>query len=151
MDRDDVIATLNDLIETSKDGEQGFRKCAENASDPELKAFFTQAAARCAEGARELQSQVRQWGGDPDTTGSMGGALHRGWMDVKTAVTGQDDVAVLEECERGEDTAKEHYQDALENEDLPSDVRQMIERQYQGVVENHDRVRELRNRYRRVA
>ena len=65
MDKDEVISTLNDLIETSNDGDQGFRDCAENTTNPELKSFFTRASDRCAEGARELQEQVRRLGGTP--------------------------------------------------------------------------------------
>ena len=55
-----------------------------------------------------------------------------------------DDHAVLEECERGEVAAKNAYEAALKK-DLPPDIRTVIERQYQGVKENHDRVRDLRN------
>jgi hypothetical protein len=29
MDKDDLLETLNNLIETSRDGEDGFRTCAE--------------------------------------------------------------------------------------------------------------------------
>ncbi|MGH9895549.1 MAG: PA2169 family four-helix-bundle protein, partial [bacterium] len=74
-------------------------------------------------------------------------ALHRGWLNVKSAITGKDEAAVLAECERGEDVALQHYQDAL-REDLPSDVRNLIERQYQGVMANHELVRGLRDRAR---
>lgn len=146
MDNDKVISTLNDLIKTSKDGEQGFMMSAENVSDPELKGIFQERARRCAEGARELQRQVQQLGGKPDTSGSASGALHRGWTNIKSAVTGKDDKAILNEVERGEDVAVEAYRKALKA-DLPSDIKALVERQYQGVKQNHDRVRELRDQY----
>jgi uncharacterized protein (TIGR02284 family) len=85
-------------------------------------------------------------GGKPETGGSMTGALHRGWVDVKSAVTDRSDHAILAECEKGEDVAKKRYHDALE-EDLPADVRAIVERQYQGVLQTHDRVRDLRDQY----
>jgi uncharacterized protein (TIGR02284 family) len=144
MENKDVISTLNDLIETSKDGENGFRACADAVKSAELKSFFEVAAERCAQGASELQSKVRSLGGNPEQSGSMSGSLHRAWVDIKTAVTGKDDAAVLAECERGEDSAKRVYADALKK-DLPADVRSIVERQYQGVRENHDRVRDRRN------
>jgi uncharacterized protein (TIGR02284 family) len=141
-----VVSVLNDLVETSKDGEKGFRKAAEDAHDSQLKTMFLARAEDCARGARELQDAVQKLGGKPETGGSMSGALHRGWVDVKSAVTDRSDHAILVECEKGEDVAKKRYHDALEK-DLPADVRAIVERQYQGVLQNHDRVRELRDQY----
>ncbi|TDN70233.1 PA2169 family four-helix-bundle protein [Paraburkholderia sp. BL10I2N1] len=141
-----VISELNDLVETSKDGEKGFRKAAEEAHDAQLKSLFLSRADDCARGARELQDAVHQLGGKPETGGSMSGALHRGWADVKSAVTSRSDYDILAECEKGEDVAKKRYHDALEK-DLPIDVRAIVERQYQGVLQNHDRVRDLRDQY----
>ena len=148
--RDDVESVLNELIETSKDGEKGFMKAGEDAHDAELKSLFTQCAQRCREGAAELQSQVRAQGGTPKETGSATAALHRGWISLKEAVSSRDDKAILEECERGEDYAKAQYKKALEK-DLAANVRAIVERQYQGVITNHDRVRALRDRYRAAA
>lgn len=150
MERDEVVSRLNDLIETSKDGEKGFRAAAERAGSAELKTVFEMGAQRCAQGANELQALVYRLGGSPDNSGSISGAVHRGWVDVKSAVSGNDDLAVLEEVERGEDYAVERYRNAL-NADLPAEVRAVVERQYHGVIENHNRVRDLRNRYRNAA
>jgi uncharacterized protein (TIGR02284 family) len=141
-----VVSVLNDLVETSKDGEKGFLKAAEDTRDPSLKLLFQNRAQKCAEGARELQDVVARLGGKPETGGSVAGALHRGWVDVKSAVTGHSDHAILAECERGEDAAKKNYREALDK-DLPADIRAVVERQYQGVVENHDRIRDLRDQY----
>ncbi|MGH8564889.1 MAG: PA2169 family four-helix-bundle protein [Gammaproteobacteria bacterium] len=150
MTNDEIISTLNDLIETSKDGEYGFRTCAEDVKDMRLKQVFAAAAQRCAEGANELEEQVRLLGGDPDKRSSVVGTLHRAWVDIKAAITGKDEQGVLEECERGEDAAKKAYEKALEK-GLPDNIRSIVQRQYQGVVENHDRVRDLRNRYRKAS
>lgn len=144
---DDVESVLNDLIETSLDGQKGFSKAAEDAHDPELKALFAQCAQRCRQGATELQSQVRSQGARPEMSGSAAGALHRGWISLREALSSRDDRAILEECERGEDYAKAAYKKALE-QNLPADIRAIVERQYQGVRGNHDRVRSLRDRYR---
>lgn len=144
MDKDDVIATLNDLIETSRDGEAGFRTCADGVKNPQLKQMFEQAADRCRQAVSELQTKVRSLGGDPEKRGSVSGALHRGWVDIRSAINGMDEAAVLAECERGEDVAKKGYEEALAK-DLPPDIRSTVERQYQGVRQHHDRVRQLRN------
>lgn len=147
MDNDDIISTLNDLIETSKDGEEGFRTCADDVSDPQMKTFFSNRAQSCAAAAVELQDLVRAFGGNPETSGGLGGAIHRRWVDIKALLTGKDVKAVLKECVRGEDFAVASYRRALEK-NLPADVRAVVERQYQGVLQNHDQVRSLADQYR---
>ena len=142
INMDDVIDTLNDLIETSKDGEQGFLECAENVNNPELKLVFTTGAQHCAEAAAELQREVAKLGGTPQRSGSLAGSAHRRWVDVKAVIMGRDEASVLAECERGEDVAKARYEAALQKE-LPEPVRAIVERQYRGVLQNHDRVRAL--------
>ena len=140
----DVISTLNNLIETCKDGENGFRTSAEGVQNSELQTLFNQYAQQRAQFASELQSEVRRLGGDPETTGSVAATLHRGWINIKSAVAGNEESAVLAECERGEDSAVRNYQDAL-NENLPADVQSIIQRQYAQIKEAHDRVRSLRD------
>jgi uncharacterized protein (TIGR02284 family) len=147
MDTDELISTLNDLIETCKDGERGFETCAEDISDPQIKSFFSNRAQSCREAAGELQELVRAFGGDPETRSSMSGTLHRRWVDIKAAITGKDDVAILNECERGEDVAIRSYRNALEK-DLPPNVRTLVERQFAGVTRNHDQVKVLRDQAR---
>ena len=144
MDREVVIATLNDLIETSKDGEQGFRTCADGTRNTQLKMFFEHAAKRCNEGAAQLQTVVREMGSDPERSGSAAGTVHRAWVNIKSTITDMDDEAILVECERGEDVAKNAYEEALQ-QNLPGDVRLLVERQYREVKANHDRVRDMRN------
>jgi uncharacterized protein (TIGR02284 family) len=147
MNNDDVISTLNDLIETCKDGEQGFRTCAEDIKDAQMKSFFTTRAQSCAEAAAELQQEVRGLGGNPETSSSIAGALHRRWVDIKGVITGKDDEAILNECERGEDVAKRSYETAL-GKTLPANIKSIVERQYNGVLKNHDQVKAMRNQVR---
>ena len=142
-----IIGVVNELLETSKDGEKGFNRSAEQVSDPQLKSLFREQGRHCGEAARELAEQLRMLGGKVEEGGSVSGALHRGWVDVKAALTGHDTSAILAETERGEDYAKKVYKEALD-EDLPADLRQVIQRQYQGVIANHNTVRDLRDSYR---
>ena len=142
-----AISILNDLIETSKDGEKGFRTSAEDTRNGELKSVFVARAQDCAKAAADLQQLVTRLGGNPESGGSVAGAVHRGWVNLKSSVTDRSDLAILEECERGEDVAKARYRKALEA-DLPDDIRGIVQRQYDGAVRNHDQVRDLRDRYR---
>ena len=145
-----ITSQLNELIETSKDGEQGFLKAARDTKTAELKTLFTLCAQRCADGARELQTLVAGLGEKSESSGSVAGALHRGWLSVKEAVSARDDKAILEEVETGEDYAKVQYRRALE-QPLPANIKAVVERQYQGVLANHDKVKALRDRYRAAA
>ena len=144
MNREDVISTLNELIETCKDGEDGFRTCADGVKNPALKTFFEEKTERCALGGAQLAAKVRALGGDPEQGSSTAGMLHRFWVNIRSTISGMDDEAILDECERGEDSAKEAYEEAL-RQGLPPGVRVMIAKQYQEVKSNHDRVKDMRN------
>lgn len=144
---DDTIEILNNLIETSKDGEYGFRTSAENVESSELKQLLMRRAEQCRQSAAELQTLVVSCGGEPDEGGSASGALHRGWVSVKGTLTGNSDAAVLEETERGEDVALASYRKAMAA-NLSMEVRATVEKQMQGVKRNHDEIRALRDRAR---
>ncbi|HSV45789.1 MAG TPA: PA2169 family four-helix-bundle protein [Ramlibacter sp.] len=146
-DREDVIDALDDLVECCKDGEYGFRASAEHAKREDLKTVFLQRADDCRGAAEELKQQIRGLGGTPDDRGSAAGALHRGWVAVKATLSTYDDKAILEECERGEDNAVARYRKALKQA-LPPHIKQIVERQMQGVQRNHDQIKSLRDQFR---
>ena len=140
----DAVSIMNDLIETCRDGEQGFTTAAERANRADLKSVFSTLATQRANFKHELEVEVKRIGGKPADMGHIAGAAHRGWIAVKTALTTDDDMSILDECERGEDFAKKAYADALEKS-LPGDLRPLVARQADDVRIAHDRVRDLRN------
>lgn len=145
-----TINTLNTLIETCKDGEYGFKASADHAVDPQIKSLFMMRAEDCRRAAAELQTIVMQQGGKPEDSGTATGAAHRGWVAVKGTLAGYSDLAMLEETERGEDAALARYRSALKDE-LPADIRSVVEAQMQGVQRNHDQIRALRDQHRAAA
>ena len=147
----DTIDTLNTLIETSKDGEYGFRTSGEHVHSPDLRKLFATRASECAMAVRDLQAHVVQLGGSAQDSGTLAGAAHRGWVAVKGTLAGYTDLAVLEETERGEDVALESYRRALAQQSLSATVRALVERQYEGVKRNHAQVRTLRDQARATA
>jgi uncharacterized protein (TIGR02284 family) len=140
----DIRSTLNGLIETLKDGEEGFRTSADKLQDPALRAHFHSFASQRASFAIALQGEVARIGGEPETKGSTAASLHRGWIDLKSSVVGNSDHSILEEAERGEDSAVKNYRDAL-SKDLPADIRSVIDGQYRDVLATHNTVKALRD------
>ena len=111
-------------------------------TDPQAKAVFQQYSRERAQMAQELQAEVRTLGGDPEQAGSMSGSVHRGWINIKSVVTGKNDASIIAEAERGEDIAKNAYAEAIKTA-LPPSVSAVISRQAVKVREAHDRVRSM--------
>ena len=132
----EVISTLNELIETCRDGQEGFRAAAEGVQSAELRELFEGYAHQRAGFVGALQDEVLRLGGDQERTGSLVDSLHRGWMGLRAALEGDDDRAIVNECERGEAVALETYRTSLDT-DTPANVRALIERQFAEVKEAH--------------
>jgi uncharacterized protein (TIGR02284 family) len=142
-----IASLLNSLLETCKDGQEGFRTAADGVQDADFKSLFVELSIQRQQFITELNALVASLGEQPEDNGSISAALHRGWMGLKAAISGGEVHSILAECERGEDAAVAEYRDALEHEDLPAEVRETIQRQYIGIQAAHDRVRDLRNRF----
>jgi uncharacterized protein (TIGR02284 family) len=144
-----VISTTNSLIETLKDGEEGFRQAAEAAKNPGLKSLFNEFSQQRSRFATELETQAKALGkAKPERASSAGGAMHRAWMNLKFVISSGDDDAILAECERGEDSAVNEYKEALED-GLTSPLRDIVSRQYREVQAAHDLIRNLREAARK--
>ena len=144
MRNDDVVDILNDLVETCHDGEYGFKTCLERTKAPQLISVFQERMRAYANMAAELSSEVVRLGGTPEGGGTVSGAAHRGWVTVRSMLAGDSDLAILEECERGEDMALARYRKALKQA-LPVDIQAMVERQMGAIQQNHDRIKALRD------
>jgi uncharacterized protein (TIGR02284 family) len=142
----EIISTINDLIETLKDGQKGFKEAAEAVKDSQLKSLFSEFSLQRSKFAGELQNDAISLGDhNAENSGSPSGAMHRTWINLKAAITSGDDHAVLAECERGEDSAVAEYKKAMEDEDLSAPVRETISRQFTDVKNAHDRIKALRD------
>lgn len=142
----ETVSTLNELIETLKDGQNGFHTAADNIKDVGVRSTFEKLAQERASLATELQSEVRKLGGDPEKSGSAAASMHRGWINIKSALGGGEK-SILAEAERGEDVAVKSYEKAL-NEKLPPDVADVVNRQYMQVKRAHDQVKNLRDSWK---
>jgi uncharacterized protein (TIGR02284 family) len=136
---------IDDLIQTLKDGQEGFKQAAEGVSDPKLKLLFGDYSDQRSRFATVLQSEARRQGEtEPETSSSATGALHRGWINLKSAITGGNEHAILAECERGEDSAVEEYKKALDDGLSPA-ARELVSLQFPEIKAAHDRIKSLRD------
>ena len=140
------LAMLQDLIETSNDGEKGFALAAKDNREPGVADLLKDAEESCRAAATELQDQVRLLGGAVEQRGTAKAPVYRGWISFKAVPISRDTKLILEECERGEDYARGRYEAAMKLE-LPESARVIVERQYQRIIGIHGRLRLLRNRY----
>lgn len=135
--------TLNHLIQTCKDGQEGYLTAAENVADADVKRFFNECSLQRAKFAGELQTLAHELGdSNPEYASSVSGALHRGWINLKSVIMSGDAHAVLLECERGESNAVSEFNKALALE-LPGNVREIVSKQCVAIAAAHQRVRAL--------
>lgn len=142
-----TITVLTELIESCRDGERGFRTAADAEKSGDFRPIFLRYAEQRAEFVRELQAQVFALGGNGEKSGSVSGLLHRGWMNLKSAVAANEPAAILNECERGEDVAVQSYARALESSELDPESKAIVTRQSESVRAAHDHIRLLRDRF----
>ncbi len=144
MTQDETIDQLNELIEVSKDGEEGFQTAAENIRNTELETMFRGYAKQRADFARELRTEVDRLGGSPRESGNLGAAVHRGWMNLRSALSGGEPGSLVAACESGEDSALAAY-DRAARTNMTGRSRSLIEKQLQQVRETHTRLARLKS------
>jgi uncharacterized protein (TIGR02284 family) len=142
MGNNDVIDILNLLIETCKDGQEGYRAAATSIQNSEFRRLFNIFSQQRAQFVSELQSEVHRLGGEPVTEGSVEGRLHRGWLKFKSKALGGDEASIVAGCQSGDEAAINAYKEALKA-DLPLDVQYVVKRQYLDIRDAYDRIRIL--------
>jgi uncharacterized protein (TIGR02284 family) len=145
-----IVSALNHLIITCKDGQEGFHNAGEEVKSAELKQVFLKYEEQRKQLVAELQPEVRSRGGDPEKGGTVSGALHRGWLNLKQLLGGGNETAVVDEAERSEDIAMASYQAALK-EELPPAVRLIVQRQFDQIKLAHDQISLLKKAHHPAA
>jgi uncharacterized protein (TIGR02284 family) len=143
-DSNNNVGTLETLTTTLIDSVNGYRDAAANAEGTRFQEIFRRNADERSRVAEELRAEISRLGGNPPDDGSVLGATHQRFLDLKAAITGRDDKAIINEVERGEDYLKEKFEAAL-NSDLSPETRTVIERAYQSVRSGHDQIRDLKH------
>ena len=143
--RQDEISTLNTLIATLIDSVTGYEDSAANIDSSRLQQLFRDNARERQRVVEDLRAEVRRLGGNPEDDGSFLGKTHQRFVDLKAAVTGRDEKAVINETERGEDYLKEKFETALNDGTLSGETRAVVEQAYQSVRKGHDQVSALKH------
>ena len=130
---------LNHLIETCTDAARGFRSAADHVRDDRLKSFFNEVAEQRERFAAALLPHAQRLGGDAPADGTRAAVLHRGWIDLKSRISGHDDRAILWEAERGDGVTLHVFKEAVEGM-LPPDVRDLIETQCAEIAAEHTQI-----------
>jgi uncharacterized protein (TIGR02284 family) len=141
MDNQDQISTLNTLIETTIDSITGYEESAQNIDNERLR----ERADERQQVVSQLREEVRRLGGDPEESGTFLGKAHQRFEDLKAALTGRDEKAIVNEVERGEDYLKAKFEAALNSDNLGAEARQVVERAYQSVRAGHDQISQLKH------
>lgn len=144
-DRDGDVKVLNTLIATLLDSIEGYQKSAEDLENERYRRLFLDRARERQSVVTTLQAAVGQLGGNPEDDSSTLGAIHRAFVDLKSAVMGRDDQAIINEVERGEDYLKEKFETAVKNADLSAVARQAVNEAWGSVREGHDQMRDLKH------
>jgi uncharacterized protein (TIGR02284 family) len=142
MEKPLLIATLNDLVETCRDAHAGYQLAAQGIKDMKLKRALGQLALERRKQEEELRAEIERRGAAAAGHGTVAGALHRGWIQMKELGRATP-AAILEECARGEAAAIRVYKEAL-GKDLPPEARQTVARQLDGITAAREQILELR-------
>ena len=141
----DEISTLNTLIATTIDSITGYENSAKDIENQRFAEMFRQRADERQRVVEQLRSEVRRLGGDPEESGSFLGKTHQRFEDLKAVITGQDEKAIINEVERGEDYLKEKFEAALSGGTLSGESRSVVEQAYQSVRQGHDQMSQLKH------
>ena len=149
----EVTETLNDLIMINNDRIAGYEKAYDETKDVEndLRALFKKFASDSRTYVQELSAEVVKFGGEPAEGTMFSGKLYRVWMDIRSTFSTDNRKAVLENSETGEDAAQQAYTAALENENLPADIKELILSQKTALKTSHDMIKKQRDEQREVS
>ena len=142
---DGEITTLNTLTTTLIDSVNGYEDAASNTDSERLRSLFRDCANERNSVVEELRGEIRRLGGNPEDDGSFMGKTHQRFLDLKAAVMGRDEQAIINEVERGEDYLKEKFETALNSDTLTAESRSAVERAYQSVRAGHDKMSALKH------
>lgn len=145
MSSDHDISVLNGLTTTTLDSMKGYEDAAKDAESTRFADMFADFARDRGQVVSDLRAEVTRLGGTPETGSSFLAAAHRTFLDLKQAFTSNDDKAIVNEVERGEDHIKAKYESALRDEDLSPATLAVIREAFTSVRAGHDQMSAIKH------
>lgn len=142
-DTNNDVTVLNSLIKTLNDSIQGYQESAKDIGNQRFATMFQERAQERQQSVTQLQAEVARMGGDPNSGGSLLGSAHHVFVNLKSAITGKDDSAILNEVQRGEDYLRDKFDEALADGNLSPSARQVVERAAQDARRGAESVRQF--------
>lgn len=139
----ELIKHLNGLLEKNNDAVRGFKEAAGEVKNPSLKTFLERNAGTRQSFVQDLKQEVRSLGGNPEDDTSVAADVHRGWINFKTALSGNNDESVLEECIRGEEAALKEYDNVMKDYDIPQGLRSKMQNQRDQIQQAHTELQSM--------
>ncbi len=142
MANETIARALTDILNLNRTSVKGYQEAAEEVKSPDLKSKLSEFSQQRAHFVSDLEGYARQYGIDAkeETTiesvaADAAAAVHRGWINIKSAITGQDDSAVLEAAETGEATALKAYETVLSSNDVPAGAKSVFQQQHDAILQ----------------
>jgi uncharacterized protein (TIGR02284 family) len=140
------VDLLKSLTTTLIDSVNGYRDAAANAQAGSLRDLFLESAVERQLAVEKLQRTIADLGGEVDDDPSLIGQAHQRWLDLRAALDGGDEDAILAEVERGESYLQQKFQESVDDSSVQGEARRAIEQAYESVCARYDQVRSLQRR-----
>jgi len=125
----EIANNLNQLLEKNYDAEKGYKDAADKVQNTRMKQFLEEQAQLRYDFGHQIKSEIKAFDGEVDKGGSVKGSMHRAWMDLKSAVTSDKEENVMEEVQRGEQSAIEEYNEVINKSNLPATTKDILTQQ----------------------
>jgi uncharacterized protein (TIGR02284 family) len=142
---ENIVDTLQELTEFINDRREGYERAAKESKNPEFQSYYRQLSNQSVNWSNELNAYIRSYGGAAETDTTIKGKFYRQWMDIKSAFTGNDEEAILGNNIHGEEWAIKAYDDALNSNNLPPEIRQVVDRQRQTSIETYNKLKQMKS------
>ena len=136
-------ATLNELIEITRDGQTFYTDALGRVTNPHLKSVFRALIDVKTEMISTLSEHVRARGIKPSTHGTLAGSFQKLYAEVRAKLSPRADLAFVGQLEAAEDRLLNAFEQAASETDDP-ELRRLIARYLPKVRLCHDEMRNLK-------
>ena len=141
MEKEEVSKNIKTLVGKNMDMYKEYLRAAEFAKDMHLRDYLIDQATDRKDFAENLMEilAINDYDLKVEATESLGASIHRGWINLKSILTGTSDKQILEECINGDRASIKEYEDFLNNNAAASpEITSEIQKQLAKIVSSLD-------------